>query len=747
MKANNNLTPKLYIREKDDVFNFSRCENGLEYNDIKAKIDLTYKEDGFDCLVSVANKGNADFSPESLEIDFGIDTYMEKYPDWNEKWFPNYFRCEKTHFSGCFISPLGEIISVVCETPVSSYQIEYNKGDLGGYGHRIEWLGVSLCHCEIENSPHSQVLTALKAGEQYEWSFHFDYCKDLKDFQDKLAFKYNIPVISSGDYTVPLGESFSVTAKCGGQCSLEITSPDGSIITEGDFIADQYGLYSVKAIAENGKVSTGYLYCRRSYDWYLKTAAKEALAKPPHATTHCESWYGFFTAYLELKHFPNEEKQQKLDALFDEVMSLVFDFEQAEPLVIPVRVQNASAFISLLVDKYESDPENQKSALELASRFGDWLISCQGKDGAYYRNTSHYTCVIYPAKSMLELSEVEGKAAWNTEYFKSQAQKHYNSAKLATDNLVELLENIGTEGEHTLEDGMLSCSVLQIATFALTLPEEEREKYIKAAEHILSVHACLRQNATADCRVRGCTIRYWEAQYDIQLKKNLQTSPHGWSAWVLYGLYYLYLLTGKLKYLKELHDGMGACLQLVSLDGELRWAFVVDPYIKSVNRTFVPDTDKPITDGYRNITSIEPAYRGKFTDSVVGEEYLPMISGWFRTGQEQKVTGGFTTCPLILKDRNVEVDKQGGCCDNDVHEIFKCLEETVYKKAFIHEENGELICYNCKADLEGDKITVTAIEEIDTLVIKTDNPSQVLFGNSVFNIETGLHIKNQFDCG
>lgn len=52
-----------------------------------------------------------------------------------------------------------------------------------------------------------------------------------------------------------------------------------------------------------------------------------------------------------------------------------------------------------------------------------------------------------------------------------------------------------------------------------------------------------------------------------------------------------------------------------------------------------------------------------------------------------------------MEDETLEVDTQGGCCDNDVHEIFKCMEETVLKKAFLHEaENGDLLCYSCSTD-------------------------------------------------
>ena len=74
-----------------------------------------------------------------------------------------------------------------------------------------------------------------------------------------------------------------------------------------------------------------------------------------------------------------------------------------------------------------------------------------------------------------------------------------------------------------------------------------------------------------------------------------------------------------------------------------------------------------------------------------------MISGWYRCG-EQKVTGAYDICPLINeKGEYIQVDIQGGCCDNDVHEIFKCLEETFLNKAFAaREENGEIYTIGCR---------------------------------------------------
>lgn len=49
----------------------------------------------------------------------------------------------------------------------------------------------------------------------------------------------------------------------------------------------------------------------------------------------------------------------------------------------------------------------------------------------------------------------------------------------------------------------------------------------------------------------------------------MMNSPHGWSAWNIYGLFHLYELTGEVRYLERGMNAMGACAQLMGLDGTL----------------------------------------------------------------------------------------------------------------------------------------------------------------------------------
>ena len=115
-----------------------------------------------------------------------------------------------------------------------------------------------------------------------------------------------------------------------------------------------------------------------------------------------------------------------------------------------------------------------------------------------------------------------------------------------------------------------------------------------------------------------------------------------------------------------------------------------------------------------------------------------MISGWYRTG-EQRITGGYRICPLVYADHNEYVDNQGGACDNDVHEHFKCLEETLLKKAFVIVDEG-VRAYNCSAMLQDGILTVVPYGECKYIHVNTCIPLSVRTGTTVTNIEKGMYM-------
>jgi len=332
---------------------------------------------------------------------------------------------------------------------------------------------------------------------------------------------------------------------------------------------------------------------------------------------------------------------------------------------------------SLLVSRYQCTRDIRD--LENAAGLVEFLIRHQRSNGGYYSGSDTlYTSVVYIAKSIMEVMVEEKKHFSNSEKWRTQYERHYKSVKAAMDDLERRKDNMKTEGEMTFEDGMISCTAAQLAMFALLHKGPElSKKYIDAALYVMRKHHCLEQLLIPDCRMNGATLRFWEAQYDVLMHPNMMNSPHGWSAWKIYGTWYLYQLTGDESWLRDTMNTLGSCIQVINSDtGKLRWAFVPDPYIQA--KVFAKDPER--------------SGHGIMVDRVVREEYIDMISGWW-LAPTSKLPGGYWG--------------RGGCCDNDVHEIFKALEEVALTSAYVLErENGEIVGWNCQTELKDDILNI-----------------------------------------
>lgn len=686
-------------------------------NNVFFLLKYEVNEDHLAINIEITNKSERDIG-ENIGFHTGIDSYMENYPQWHDAFFPTLLRCEKTHLWGYYLNTAENALAIATTKGVSSHDIKYNMYEGEHCGHRI--IGTDILFIQNNKLPrrHPNDLKVLKAGEVYKNTIYYIPTENKNDILPKIAKIADIPMIYATKYTYEKGEKLDFGVYTKNKVKTEITFPDGKTVDNKDFVLEDVGIYRVRIYSDNGKISEAMFCCREDWDFYLYNAGKEAIAKPQRATTHVESYYGLFSAFLAGKHFDDEIMLKKAYECFDEIMPFMFDFSECIPIVSPTRIQNVALIVSLLVDIYEVNPKDNMKYLEIASKFGDWIVSKQDDEGVYRNKGVHYTCVIYIAKAMLELVFCERECIDTA--IREKSNIHYESARRAVDELVRNLDNIDTEGELTLEDGMISCSALQIGMFALTLPEEERERYITAAEYMIKIHACLEQQLIPDCRMNGCSLRFWESQYDVMIRANMLNSPHGWTGWTAYMYYYIYMLTGKKEYLVSLMNTLGSCAQLIGFDGKLRWGFCAQPYVKA--KALVPDAQNEVLDGYKFVDSNEAAYRGKYEIREFGEEYIDMISGWYRTG-EQKVTGGYEFCPLVCKDGYVWVDNQGGCCDNDVHEIFKCIEECVLHKAFVYEnEDGSFLTYGCRVKADVEDIEICTGKNVAKIIYNLKKP-------------------------
>ena len=620
------------------------------------------------------NAGSQPFCPDSLGITLGVDTYMDRWPDWDDKLFPTLLRCEKTHFYGYFASPGGRVLAVCSPQPVCAWQLHYNGGFADSL-HRVE--GVTLLLMSAGPLPERHpVIDRLEPGEKRVWEIRFHDAETVDQALAWAAEETGAAVFTGERLIFEPEETARLTFRAPGGVEVSYRGLRLPVTrgADGSYTASLSGLTAggtyPLTVRRGDRVSEVLVYCRRAWSWYLRRAADEAVRCEQKATSHIESWYGYFSGLLAMRYAPDAARDRAILRNMEENIPLVYDMATGRPTVIPHRIQNTAGVVSFSVDAWEATRDGKW--LALAEKAADFLVDeCQDAQGAFRSGATHYTCVLYIAKAIQELWLAERAIPGH----EARAEKYFASVRRAVDDLVTHCDNIGTEGEHTFEDGMISCSMTQIGFFALYLPPEERAPYIRAAETMLKKHRCLERMGSPDCRSRNTTIRYWESQYDVLVLKNMITSPHGWSAWKAYGVWYLYLLTGRVEYLTDAMELLGCCAQLIGPDGRMNWAFVVDPIVRA------------------NVMAPDEKGRARPVPSVFGECYLPMISGWYKTPRGRAAFGYLGTYPGFDTD-------EGGCCDNDVHEWVKAMGEIALTSAYAAETDGGLKTWNMTASPE-----------------------------------------------
>lgn len=691
---------KIPFREDRYGRSFFISENGKEkdipYRKGKTlfeglEIDVEETGDGTCLEIKIDIKGKGLEKADILGFRLGIDTCMESYPEWNSVFFPTALRCEKEGFYSLFRTPDGEMLSVCSPDPVRSWRNEYAKLTGGEVGHRIHTSSVEFINRFRQperhpDNPDGDISCTL-------YYFFPENEEELKTLTEKYS-GIRIPEINR--FTLLPGETLYVDGK-----------PYDKPLKKG------INLLSFDKSAEVR------VYVRDSWFRYLKAGAEAAERCQQKPGSHCESYYGLFTMAEYGKIIKDPEYTLKAASEFDRLLDTMTFKGFLRIKACPHRLQNVSTLISLSADYYELT--GNEKYLETGNRFASWLMHLQWRDGSYRNFGIHYTCVIYPAKSMLEFSLTEEEAyrkTGNRKYLK-RSRKHRKSAERAIDNLILLKDNIDTEGQSTFEDGMISCEVLQIAYLGLlTDDREKRKEATEAAEYLIRKHRCLEQTLIPDCRTRNCTLRFWEARYDINYFQNMLNSPHGWTSWKNYGTYYLYLLTENPEYLRDLMDTMGACMQCVDSEGNLNWAFVPDPYIKG--KSLCREKTVP--------------GRAGFCERETGEAYLPVISDWYRQDPD-KLVWQYIRHPDVPIFRKLDY---GGSCDNNVHEHFKCLAETVFGKAFIHEnDNGETETFNCRMD---DGVFSTDDTFVKTVIYRAGRDKEVSLSGKIRKLKKGINI-------
>ena len=685
--------PSFYMNDGQETLAATWTGTGeLEFSasidDVAARLKYHRDPSFLTFEISMKNNGAEAFAPVKAGIALGVDTYMDQYPHWLTKFFPTLLMNEKTHFYGYFQSPQGQVLGIASPDPIASWSVDYNLSyyDIPPhwfYGHRIESVNLDLINTLPLPEHNPQDMWKLEPGEERTWKVSLVPVTSLESFEQEMAEATGLPMISMDRTSYMPGETatFTIFADSTPEVVMEASFKVAEI-AKGQWLVEanmhKAGRYDVTVTAGDYQ-SSAVILVNDSWAEVLKDARQAALDNHQKPSSHVESWYGFHSAFLAARHFPDTEIDTQLDDRFDLIYNKVFDAENAVPRLYEDRIQNTSSTIGMLVDRYEAFGRIED--LEQAASLADWLIANnQDKGGAYMNGNVKYTSVIYVAKSIMELYLAEKDL--KEEVWQERAARHYESVKRAIDELVASQGDFQTEGEMTFEDGMISCSALQVGMFALLQKDPvSRQHYAQAMMDILESHDCLAQLKVNDGRRRGGTMRFWEAQYDVLMLPNMFKSPHGWSAWRAYASYYAYLLTLDERYLKETFNAAGAFAGLIEQEtGKLRWAFVVDPYLR-VRQIAAPVeglTFDDVTTG-----NPHPDFYGS-REFTIGEQYVDMISSWQPVNSQ----------------------------DNDVHEVFKFIEEAVLTNAFIVEkEDGTVVGYNCSVEKRGRRLIVVPAEK------------------------------------
>jgi hypothetical protein len=666
-----------------------------------AGYSLAYRDDGGRLTIEAALRNDG---PQPLEarphvrLTLGIDQEMKEPRTYFQKFFPTLLRCEPTHFWGYFQNPNGQILAIGSPDPIASWAHGYQ-----GNGHRIATSHLDLLHALPLPPRHPQILTALPPGATQTWRIVLQPVGTLDEVPAAVALICGAPAFALDRTTAAPGETIELTVHypAGARPAVTLTETSGKSwplkAPKEDAKSLRYvfaapeaaGQYTIQAVSGK-KRSEALLNVRKPWGWYLQQARSEALRMQQKPMQHREGWLGFFSAYWAQVYYPDPTKLKETEAKFQAFWTAMVDpatgFFYTNKPTWPDRPQNSSWMLGLLTTRYlaTGNPKH----LQQAAKWGDDFIRrFQKPDGAFTHGKNSYGALTLGTKFLMELVWLEQALDANVQQrddrFGKNIERHVFAIDRAIANLEQVRDLGHTEGEATYEDNQAGSAWSLLALHALnTADPARRGRYLANSLEVRSRHECLTQALVPDCRMRGGTLRWWESQYDILTTPNMMNSPHGWTMRSQFGAFYLYLLTGEERFLNVACNTMGTCVQAIDQQtGTLRWAYVPDPYIEA--QQFVPDPEKP--------------GKGKQVPAVLGEQWLPMISDWWRVPEGQ-VAG---------------MRSQGWSCDNDVHEHFRFLAEQFVPNAFVLERaDGTLRAWNCRVDQNGDRLEIVPAEPI-----------------------------------
>lgn len=128
---------------------------------------------------------------EKLFLRSGIDCYMDRYPQWNDVFFPTFLRCEPTHFTGYLMTPNQSVLALAAPCRIEAWSLEYNRAQYGEenhVGHRIYTFNLHLIDRTKEVFQGKKGKT-FHEGDRIEYCFTWrllDNLNDVYPFFEKL---------------------------------------------------------------------------------------------------------------------------------------------------------------------------------------------------------------------------------------------------------------------------------------------------------------------------------------------------------------------------------------------------------------------------------------------------------------------------------------------------------------------------------------------------------------------------------
>ena len=177
----NNKIFRITLNKNGENEGFSTENCGIFYS-----LSYDVLPDRINMNLTIENRSNYDFYADNIFFELGVNSYMESYPEWSDKFFPTLLRLEKTHFYGYFQSPEGNALIIAGNNGIPAYDISYAHPSTPhlNNGHRIYNTILHLYNNSkpLDRLPQDKLI--LKVGEKYTNTISLIPVKSLCGFEE-----------------------------------------------------------------------------------------------------------------------------------------------------------------------------------------------------------------------------------------------------------------------------------------------------------------------------------------------------------------------------------------------------------------------------------------------------------------------------------------------------------------------------------------------------------------------------------